>query len=267
VRSDADSGPGAEENAGLGLGSGSGSGPGANAGAAEGSSPGSGAGAGVTGDADASAADDADDSAGGRVRAGSAAKGSGIDPGLGSGVGSALGPGVDSGSSFVDQLPAVYVGSGALITNAANEVLLVNPTYKPGWEIPGGTMDPAEYPRETLRRELVEELGFELVPGPLLVVDFTLMRPERPRPNIMYVFDCGVLDERQQAEIRLPEDELSEFRFTPADELEGMLPGRLMRRVRAALAQRLIGGTVDLENGYAPGEARRVGREGTALLD
>ena len=29
---------------------------------------------------------------------------------------------------FLDRLPAAYVGSGALITNAANEVLLVKPT-------------------------------------------------------------------------------------------------------------------------------------------
>jgi len=192
---------------------------------------------------------------------------SGSGPSPGKEVGSGSSADADSGASFVNRLPAVYVGSGALITNAADEILLVNPTYKPGWEIPGGTMDPDEYPRETARRELVEELGFEIVPGALLVVDFVLVRPERPRPNIMYVFDGGVLDERQQAEIRLPEDELSEYRFAPVDELDDLLVGRLARRMRAALRQRRIGGTADLENGYAPGAARRVVREGTGRLD
>jgi 8-oxo-dGTP diphosphatase len=166
---------------------------------------------------------------------------------------SGSGPGVaaDSDSSFLDRLPAVYVGSGALITNAADEVLLVKPTYKPGWEIPGGSMDPDEYPRGTLRRELGEELGFELEPGTLLVVDFIPARPERPRPSIMYVFDCGVLDEQQQSEIELPADELSEYCFTPIDELAARLAGRLLRRVRAALVQRRLGGTADLENATA----------------
>lgn len=171
-----------------------------------------------------------------------------------------------SDSDFLSRLPAVYVGAGALITNAANEILLVKPTYKPGWEIPGGSMDPHEYPRETVRRELVEELGFAIEPGRVLVVDFSLARPERPRPSIMYIFDGGTLDARQQAEIRLPADELSEHRFVPADELDGFVRGRLARRLRAALSRRESGGVAELENGYVPGAARGNLRGGIDTL-
>jgi 8-oxo-dGTP pyrophosphatase MutT (NUDIX family) len=157
---------------------------------------------------------------------------------------------------FLASLPAVYVGVGALITDADGGVLIVNPTYKPGWEIPGGAMDPDEYPRETLRRELDEEIGFRLEPGRLLIVDFCLARSARPRPSIMYLYDCGTLDEEGCARIRLPAEELSEHRFVPPAQLEDLLPPRVLRRVREALARRAAGGTADLENGFEPGLAR-----------
>jgi 8-oxo-dGTP pyrophosphatase MutT (NUDIX family) len=153
---------------------------------------------------------------------------------------------------FLDSLPAVYVGVGGLITDAAGRVLIVKPTYKPGWEIPGGSMDPDEHPRQTLRRELDEEIGFPLEPGRLLTVDFSLARPERPRPSIMYVYDCGSFDEAACARIRLPAAELSEHRFVPAEQLDGLLRDRLLRRVLAALAERAAGGTADLEDGRRP---------------
>jgi 8-oxo-dGTP diphosphatase len=164
---------------------------------------------------------------------------------------------------FLAGLPAVYVGVGALITDTAGRVLIVNPTYKPGWEVPGGAMDPDEYPRETLRRELEEEIGCRLEPGRLLSVDFCLARSARPRPSIMYIYDCGTLDEPQCARIRLPAEELSEHRFVPPAQLAGLLPERVLRRVREALVQRSAGGTADLENGLAPGRARAAGPGGT----
>jgi 8-oxo-dGTP diphosphatase len=173
---------------------------------------------------------------------------------------------VTSDSDFLSRLPAVYVGAGALITDRANEILLVKPTYKPGWEIPGGSMEQQEYPRETVRRELVEELGFAIEPGRVLVVDFSLAHPERPRPSIMYVFDGGTVGAREQAEIRLPVNELSEHRFVPADDLDGFVRGRLARRLRAALIQREAGGVAELENGYAPGAARGNLRGGIDTL-
>lgn len=168
---------------------------------------------------------------------------------------------------FLARLPAVYVGVGGLITDEDGRVLIVKPTYKPGWEIPGGAMDPDEYPRETLRRELGEEIGFPLEPGRLLSVDFCLARPARPRPSIMYIYDCGSLDEARCTQIRLPAEELSEHRFVLAEQLEGMLPGRLLRRVREALVRRAAGGTADLENGFEPGRARSAPRDAIESLD
>jgi 8-oxo-dGTP diphosphatase len=168
---------------------------------------------------------------------------------------------------YLAGLPAVYVGVAALITDSAGRVLIVKPTYKPGWEIPGGAMDPDEYPRETLRRELGEEIGFPLEPGRLLSVDFCLARPVRPRPSIMYIYDCGTLDEALCGRIRLPAEELSEHRFLPVNQLEGLLRGRLLRRVLAAAAQRAAGGTAELENGFEPGLGRSAPRGAIESMD
>jgi hypothetical protein len=76
----------------------------------------------------------------------------------------------------------------------------------------------------------------------------------------MYVYDCGILDATQQAGITLPAEELSEHRFVVPEALDGLLPGRLARRVAEALRQRDLGGTTDQENGCAPGTARLARR-------
>jgi 8-oxo-dGTP diphosphatase len=52
-----------------------------------------------------------------------------------------------------------------------------------------------ESPRECVVREVREELGIEVAPGPLLVVDYQHAREHRTE-SLMFVFDGGVLDER-----------------------------------------------------------------------
>ncbi|MFC7641019.1 NUDIX domain-containing protein [Streptosporangium lutulentum] len=43
------------------------------------------------------------------------------------------------------------MAAGALIRDAVGAVLLVDPTYKPQWEVPGGSVDAGESPLAACR--------------------------------------------------------------------------------------------------------------------
>ena len=59
-------------------------------------------------------------------------------------------------------LPKKRVASGALIFNEKEEFIIVEPSYKSDWEIPGGGIEKNESPQEALIREIKEELGVDL---------------------------------------------------------------------------------------------------------
>jgi len=144
-------------------------------------------------------------------------------------------------------LPRIPASAGALIFDSVGQLLIVNPTYKAHWTIPGGIMEAdGETPWEACRREVLEEVGLHVERGRLVAVDF--LRPKASKPGGMrFLFDCGVLPGAVLGAIVLQEEELSEHRLVdPARALE-LLSGPLRRRVGAALAA--PGGCVYLEAG------------------
>ena len=131
-------------------------------------------------------------------------------------------------------------------------MLLVNPTYKPPWEIPGGIVEEGESPRACCARELAEELGWTGEVGRLLVVDWLPDLAGRG-DRILFVFDAGIVDDADAflASVRLPPDELSECRFVDVDTVGGdYLGAGMVRRVIEAKGQALAGTTAYLEFGY-----------------
>lgn len=146
----------------------------------------------------------------------------------------------------VDTIARPAAAAGALFVDDDGRVLIVEPTYKRHWEIPGGEVEKGERPTEACARELKEELGLDLPVGRLLVVDWApLVREERVR----FVFDGGVLTDEQLDAVELAPDELASWAFLPADELFVMMEPRLVRRVTAALDARASGVTHYLEDG------------------
>ena len=154
-----------------------------------------------------------------------------------------------------DALPAIPVSAGALIFDRAGRLLILKPTYKSGWTIPGGVMEAdGESPWEACRREVREECGIEVHHGRLACMDFRPPGPDRPG-GVRFLFDCGAVGDEHLAAIVVQAEEVSEFRLAALPDALPLLRGPIRRRVRAASAHRAL---VYLEDGRpVPGVSRR----------
>ncbi|GGV00508.1 ATP/GTP-binding protein [Streptomyces litmocidini] len=141
------------------------------------------------------------------------------------------------------------LAAGVLLFDEQDRFLLVDPTYKPGWEFPGGVVEPGEPPARAGMREVAEELGLELDAVPrLLLVDW-----ERPKPpgygGLRLLFDGGTLRTADAERLRLPGAELRGWRFVTEEEAAELLPPVRYRRLHWALRARERGTVLNLEAG------------------
>ena len=160
---------------------------------------------------------------------------------------------------YTATLPRKRMGAAVLFTDPEGRILIVEPTYKDYWEIPGGVVEADESPYDAAARELKEELDLSVPPGRLLVVDWVPPRTGRTE-GIMFVFDGGGLSEGQANEIRLPAEELRSWAWCTQAEAETRLSALLARRAAAAVTARAEAVTTYLEDGYRAGVSRGGGR-------
>jgi 8-oxo-dGTP diphosphatase len=131
-------------------------------------------------------------------------------------------------------LPGIPVSASALIFDRAGRLLILKPTYKSGWTIPGGVMEAdGESPWEACQREVREETGLEVRRGRLAAMDFRRPRPGRAG-GIRFLFDCGQVSDAELAGLKLQPEEISESRLVPLPDALSLLRGPIRRRVRAA---------------------------------
>ena len=155
-----------------------------------------------------------------------------------------------------ERLPAIPVSAGALIFDQAGRLLILKPTYKTGWTIPGGVMEAdGETPWDACRREVSEECGIELHRGRLACMDFRRPKPGRAG-GIRFLFDCGQVADAALAGIVVQPEEVSEYRLAAVPDALGLLRGPIRRRVRAATGSKRL---VYLEGGHpVPGVGKRA---------
>jgi ADP-ribose pyrophosphatase YjhB (NUDIX family) len=152
-----------------------------------------------------------------------------------------------------ENVPAIPVSTGALIFDSAARLLILKPTYKSGWTIPGGIMEAdGESPWQACRREVLEECGIDIASARLACVDFRPMREGNPG-GVRFLFDCGAIPDATLGHISLQADEISEHRLASMPDALTLLRKPIRRRVRAvrkrngAIRSRAV---VYLENGH-----------------
>jgi ADP-ribose pyrophosphatase YjhB (NUDIX family) len=137
--------------------------------------------------------------------------------------------------SLVDSLPKKRISAGALFLNEQGQFLVVNPTYKPQWGIPGGIVEADESPRAACQREVQEELGLVKSCERLLSVAYVDSKDEQA-DSLKFFFWGGVLAAAEIAQICLPVEELSEYCFVDPVEAPMLSTERMDEWMRQSLA-------------------------------
>ena len=147
------------------------------------------------------------------------------------------------------------VAAKVVIRDRDGRVLLVNPTYKDYWDLPGGMAEANEPPRLAAERELREELDLALTVGRVLTVDWD--GPHGPWDDqLVFVFDGRTLTAAQAAALRIADDALAGFEFVAPTAAAGRLAAGLADPLARALRAQQDG-TTDHAERHHPADGQR----------
>lgn len=88
----------------------------------------------------------------------------------------AAGAVTNDGRNYPSDLPRHSVSAGAAVIRDDGRVLAIKRRDNGAWVQPGGVVELDEDPRDTVRREVLEETGVEVEPGALVGVYKNLVR-------------------------------------------------------------------------------------------
>jgi len=124
------------------------------------------------------------------------------------------------------------LGVRGLVIDKDKRIFLIKHTYVPGWQLPGGGVEPGETMLEALARELMEEGNIEIIDPPLLHGMFFNSRVSQRDHVALFVVHSF-----RQERVPEPNGEIAAHGFYSVD----ALPGDTTSSTRARIAEVMQG--------------------------
>lgn len=138
-------------------------------------------------------------------------------------------------ANHVSNLDRKQVAAGVLFRASGSRVLLVEPAYKPTWEIPGGAVEAGESPWVAAGRECAEELDLRGALGGLLLIDHVSGCACRPE-GMRFVFDGGSITDEDVSMARVAAGEIRSVGLYTSEQVRDKVRPLLADRIDVALA-------------------------------
>ena len=107
---------------------------------------------------------------------------------------------------YLNSLLKKRMGVGCLLCDRQGKILILKPTYKNHWLLPGGVIEVNESPLQACIREVKEETDIDCQPIRLLCVDYVSDRSNKIE-SVQFIFYGGIISDEKI--IALPETEIS----------------------------------------------------------
>jgi ADP-ribose pyrophosphatase YjhB (NUDIX family) len=120
-----------------------------------------------------------------------------------------------SAGDWLANHPKKRIAAKVLMRTSAGEVLLVKPSYKDVWQLPGGAVEEGESPQLAAVREIKEETDLTISESDL-TIEGTIYRKELETVILLYVYKEALASD---VDIKVDGSEVIDYGFFAQDEI------------------------------------------------
>ena len=118
----------------------------------------------------------------------------------------------------------IALGAKALIFNNNSDLLVLKPSYRDHWVIPGGIVDGGESPSEACKREVFEEIAIKVGEVKLICIVYSQANSKREE-SVEFIFSSDVFNTLQESTIRVDGKEIEKWQFVSLDKALNLFKG------------------------------------------